>query len=193
MVMLESDTLARMLEQLRAEQTDAEAQLAKLQRRVNSLRQAVAGLEGLLEGLLDGSAVIVADVAEEAAAIEAATVQLEASGQPGDAPVSDRPRGAEAIRRVFAESEGAGWTIREMTAELERRGWTPESKKPIDAVRTAMMRIWKAPNSGVAREGSQFFYRPSRNGDGPFKREEMSSDQGVNGAAPAFTGDTQRP
>jgi hypothetical protein len=47
--MLEQEALARMLEQLRTEQAAAEADLVVLQRRVNSLRQAVAGIEGLLD------------------------------------------------------------------------------------------------------------------------------------------------
>jgi hypothetical protein len=84
-----------------------------------------------------------------------------------------------------------------MTAELEHRGWTPDSKSPADAVRSAMMRAWRASNGTVIREGSRFIYRPDRspslNGDGPTDQKEVDDDQEVSGAAPAFTGDEWRP
>jgi hypothetical protein len=188
--MLESGTLARMLEQLRAEQAAAEAQLANLQRRVNSLRQAVTGIQGLLEA----ETVVIVDAEQEASVVAAAASQLQASGNQPSVSAPDHPRGAEAILRVLSENEGTGWTVQEMTAELERRGWTPNSKNPVDAVRTAMTRVWKAPNSGIVRDGSKFLYRPSHNGDGPSaSREGVSGDQEMSEAELTFTGDSQQP
>src|SRR5215213_312207 len=185
--MLESGTLARMLEQLRAEQAAAEAQLASLQRRVNSLRQAVTGIQGLLEA----ETVVIVDAEQEASVVAAAASQLQASGNQPSVSAPDHPRGAEAILRVLSENEGTGWTVQEMTAELERRGWTPNSKNPVDAVRTAMTRVWKAPNSGIVRDGSKFLYRPSHNGDGPSaSREGVNRDQEMSEAALTFTGDS---
>jgi hypothetical protein len=209
--MLEQDALAQMLQQLRAEQTAAEADLVVLQRRVNSLRQAVAGIEGLLDTkpTTEGS-LTAADTAYSSAraltqatgqAVDTGTTQpvtetpqfQDAKANPLQVFPPDRPRGAEAVRRVFAESEGTPWTVQEMTIELERRGWTPDSKNPVDAVRTAMTRVWRAPNSGVSRDGSKFLYRPSRNGDGPSAREGVSGDQEMSEAALAFTEGSQQP
>jgi hypothetical protein len=203
--MLERDELARMLQQIRAEQTAAEGRLATLQRRVNSLRQTAAGLEGLLEesaaaegsltaaGTAYSSARAVTQATGQAVEAHAETARGVAKAEPAQVVVSDRPRGAAAVRQVFAESEGTGWTVQEMTAELGRRGWTPDSKNPVDAVRTAMTRVWRAPNSGVIREGSKFLYRPSRNGDGPSAREGVNGDQEMSEAALAFTEGSQQP
>jgi hypothetical protein len=202
--MLEQEALARMLEQLRTEQAAAEADLIVLQRRVNSLRQAVAGIDGLLEsdsaaagpvtpvGIPSQATVGTPEIGIEDKTLQDAGKAQDALAVTSPLPTADRPRGAEAVRRVFAESEGTGWTVQEMTAELERRRWTPDSKNPVDAVRTAMTRVWRAPNSGVIREGSKFLYRPSHNGDGSSAREGVSGDQEMSEAALAFTEDSQQ-
>jgi hypothetical protein len=181
--MLNRDALVQMLQQLRAEHAAAEADLAVLQRRVNSLRQAVAGIEGLLDtnaaaGSLSATGTTHSTGQATLGPVEAQAKTLQDAAKADDALVvtaqplqvsqPDRPRGAEAVRRVLAGSEGRAWTAQEMMAELERRGWLPaESNRPLDAVRVAMTRAWKAPNSNIVREGSTFSYRPSRNGDGP--------------------------
>jgi hypothetical protein len=187
--MVDKDALMKMLEQLRAEQSEAESELVQLQHRVGWLRQAVTGIEGLV-----GQRTASEDAAKPSAVVvlpDAAPVQ------PANLPPAGRPRGAEAVRRVFAESEDHGWTVQEMTAELERRGWTPDSNSPVDAVRAAMMRALRASDGTIEREGSRFIYRPdrspSRNGDGPADHEEVSGDQEVSGAVPAFTGGEQQP
>jgi hypothetical protein len=187
--MVDKDALTMMLEQLRTEQSEAESELVQLQHRVGWLRQAVTGIEGLLG---------------QRAAPEDATKPSAVGVLPDAAPVQStnlppagRPRGAEAVRRVFAESEGHGWTVQEMTEEFERRGWTPDSNSPADAVRAAMMRALHASDGTIKREGSRFIYRPdrspSRNGDGPADHEEVSGDQEVSGAAPTFTEGEQQP
>jgi hypothetical protein len=180
--MLDRDALAQMLQQLRAEQAAAEADLAVLQRRVNSLRQAVAGMEGLLDAkpVAEGSLAGVSQQAAVRGAEPQATATIHdaqvITAHPLQVSPADRPRGAEAVRRVFADSGKTTWTIQEMMAELERRGWLPpESSRPLDAVRVAMTRAWRAPNSNIARDGNTFSYRPSRNGDGPSAHQDAGA------------------
>jgi len=186
--MVDKGALARMREQLRAELSDAESELVQLQHRVGWLRQAVSGIEGLL-GLQ-------VDAKEAAQPVRAIVLPDTPPVQATNLPSAGRPRGADAVRLVFAESPGRGWTVQEMTAELEHRGWTPDSKSPVDAVRTALVRAWRASNGEITREGSRFIYSPdhspSLNGDGSTGRKEVDDDQEVSGAAPAFTGGEQR-
>lgn len=185
--MVDEDALARMLQQLQGELSGAESELIRLQNRVGWLRQAVSGIKGLLGQTAPESTV-------KPAAIE--TPAPPGPVQVSSVPASDRPKGAEAVRRVLAETAGRGWTVQEMTAELERRGWTPDSKSPADAVRTAMVRAWRASEGKVQRQGSRFVYQPqgspSPNGHGAPKGE-VNDDQEMSPAALTLTGDSQQP
>jgi hypothetical protein len=144
--------LEQMLEHLRAEQTEDEAQLGTLQRRVISRQRAIEGLEGLLElGRVQGSAEATEGTPEPEQPVKQPP---SASGQE-----EERPRGVKAVIQVMTEMRKP-WTAKEMTEELLRRGWAPESSSPEDAVRTAMSRAWKAPDNGIARLGSSYAYRP---------------------------------
>jgi hypothetical protein len=150
---MNNNGLEQTLERLRAEQAEDEAQLTTLQRRVLSRQKAIEGLEGLV------------DLARAPVAANA-TEDTPESVQPVEEPPSprgqdeDRPRSAEAIRRVLVETERP-WTAKAMTEELLRRGWAPKSTSPEDAVRTAMSRAGKAPDNGIVRlpDGS-YMYRP---------------------------------
>jgi len=141
--------LEQTLERLRDEQADDEAQLATLQRRVLSRQKAIEGLEGLVE---------LARAPVAANATEGTPEPVEEPPSPSSQD-EDRPRSAEAIRRVLVETKRP-WTARAMTAELLRRGWAPKSSSPEDAVRTALNRARKAPDNGITRlpDGS-YIYR----------------------------------
>ena len=185
--MVDQETLKRLVEQLRAEHEAVRAEYMKAQRRMSALRQAVESIEKLLETF------VLVDATEEASTVEAALAELGTSSDQLNVVVDpDRPRGAEAVRRVLVEEHGKAWTPRELAAELDRRGWAPESKSPVDAVRTALMRAWRAPDSGITREGSKFIYRPSPNGGGPSEDQGVSSDQEMKAPVLTFTGGSQQ-
>ena len=144
--------LEQTLERLRAEQADDEAKLATLQRRVSSRQKAIDGLEGLVE-------LARAPVAANATEDTPEPVQPVEEPPSPSSQDENRPRSAEAIRRVLVETKRP-WTAKAMTEELLRRGWAPKSTSPEDAVRTAMNRARKAPDNGIVRlpDGS-YIYR----------------------------------
>jgi hypothetical protein len=149
---MKANDLTRMLDSLKAEQAEAEAQLAQLQHRVASLRQAVSGIEGLLQlHKPDESASVGESMLEPA--------RDTAHASPNGRAEVDRPTSTEAVRRVLVETRKP-WTVKAMTEELNRRGWSPKSNSPEDAVRTAMARAWRADSSDIIRLPEGYIFRP---------------------------------
>ena len=55
-----------------------------------------------------------------------------------------RPRGAEAVRRILAETPDRWFSVQQVLAALVHRGWGPESSNPANATRTALERLVEA-------------------------------------------------
>lgn len=99
---------------LTAERDEVAAQMEGLQRRHQSLMQAIEGLQGLVS---------------QSEGVE----EIEYTPPSPPAPeVARIPRGAEAIKIVLRET-GQRLNSTEINNELERRGWSPRSKNPENA------------------------------------------------------------
>ena len=94
-------------------------ELTAVERRAGSLRKLIEGYTELFPDLIE-------DVED----------------RPAPTDRSDRPRGMDAVMRVFKDAQGKWFTVRLMTMELQRRGWEPDSDDPESAVRTTLARAY---------------------------------------------------
>lgn len=63
----------------------------------------------------------------------------------------ERPKGSDAVLQVLQVNENQWFTIRELVRQLEQLQWIPDSANPPNAVRAAVERLVKTPDSGVIK------------------------------------------
>lgn len=119
------------LGELKREQARAIDEYGQARQRLQSLTQAVEGLEGLL-----------AASEEDQPAFSSA----------GAAPPTEL-RGQAAIEAVFVATPGKWWTVKALTNELIKRGWAKQSERAQEPVRAALKRIIEKTNAGADSRG----------------------------------------
>jgi len=134
--------LEQMLNELRQERTEAEHQLAALQRRVDALRKAAEGIEDLLgsEPSQPVEANRTGDADTDTKPDTASTVPLAVPRTSSSIPTAE-PRGGDAARQVLRSAPGRYLTAREVWEEEVRQGWAEPTADGRAAVRVALKRL----------------------------------------------------
>jgi hypothetical protein len=134
---MERAEIERHLERYRAELTDAERDAQAATRLRNSLRQVVAGFEGLLEAKLSPNERQL-QVGDQGHGTDSATVEVQAVQEKGER----TPAGSEAVRLVLADANGEPRSLQEVIAEIEARNWmSKKAKHPHAGIRAALHRL----------------------------------------------------
>jgi len=103
----------------------------------------------------------------------------------GVAVLTIEPRGQEAALRVLVENEG--WmSVVEVQAELKKRGWLVGAKRPEDAARASLTRLFKLGRVRRRKKGRAYLYLApmlaSENSDAPIETigaSELASTEEV--------------
>jgi hypothetical protein len=128
------ETERRILNERRSELAEAERSIERLQARAKCLRMIVSGLQGLED--LD-SAVGPADYTDsETPRANEQTVQAVNDARPF-------VTAKEAIQPILDESDRE-WDAAALVEAIDQRGIRIDSDKPIDAVRAALIRLYRA-------------------------------------------------
>lgn len=133
----------RLLEQVAAEKTAAQHQLAALQERVNALAKTEEGLQALLALPIEQGAeleVAATEAVGTASRPDQAQPLQEVLGAPSQ--LSSAPAGMEAAKQVLQSDPSRFWSVRDVAAEEIRRGWAePQGKKRNAPARIALVRL----------------------------------------------------
>lgn len=133
---MDPDELKRLLEQVDAEKTVVQGQIAELHGRRTALAKTADGIRGIL-GLPP----------------EPGTRPAAGSRAPGT------PNGAEAARLVLESDTSRFWTVRDVHDEQVRRGWAaprPRGAAGNPPCRMALMRLHEQYPESVQRTDSPF-------------------------------------
>jgi hypothetical protein len=170
---------ARLLEQVAAEKTAAQHQLAALQARVSALTKTEEGLQALLDLTAESAAYTKTDF-EAAHVIEESQQVAPTAGEPSRPTVP--PSGAQAAKLVLQSDQSRFWPVSEVWDEEVRRGWAearPRGTNKRNApARIALMRLKERyPENVEVISTPVLAYRwrpatsPSQNGSGPSHAE----------------------
>lgn len=146
--MVNTPELQEQLRRFQAELADAEIKARSASRRVESLRQVVEGLRGLMAPdeqthLFFGSVrETVRSMTENIASINEAKIEPAKKEWPvaqnGEVPL----RGRDAVRKVLIDTRRA-WKLPALAVEIQRRGFMPDVASPRDAVAATTQRLVK--------------------------------------------------
>lgn len=155
---MDRQDLLRTLNSLRSERTEAEHQLAMLQRRVDALRKAADGMEDLLASdeaspAWGNSATVQVSV-ETAVESDEPLVVLKSP----HAHVKD-PSGGQAALTVLKTDPSRFWTVREVWDDQVKRGWAADTKDARAAVRVALVRLAQRDPAVERLDGPTSAYR----------------------------------
>lgn len=137
------DELEHLLEQVDAEKTGVQNQLAALQGRLTALTKAADGLQALLEMTPAPKEWAFKADSDAGQATDAGENVVRAPQSHMDEPPSG-PRGREAARLILQSDQSKFWTVRQVSDEQVRRGWTkprPRGAKKNAPARVALTRL----------------------------------------------------